>query len=323
MPFTNHASSIEKPSLSIIPSATATAEFRRTVGRTVGWTTGWTTDRAVARTIAIATLLATAMGTTPLAHATEPAQTAAVAAQSGEATSPAATAETSAAPADRVTLGVDVVSRYVWRGQIYGDAPCIQPWAGVSFAGFTLGAWGSFAFAPMRSDTTYVRPGFPDATNTTEVDMSLARSLELPSGTVTATVTAYHFPSVGNSYFEFASDGTGGHTVDACVMYRGPASLPLGLCGSVNVYNDDEHAAYVETSWPFKTGSTDVSLTAGAALGKSVWYGVEKSGVHFIQTAVTASKPLKITDAFAPTLKVSWILNPYKERVIVVAALSL
>jgi hypothetical protein len=175
----------------------------------------------------------------------------------------------------------------------------------------------------VHSDTTDAPAGPADATNTTEVDMSLARSLELPSGTVTATVTAYHFPSVGTSYLEFAGDGTGGHTVDACVMYRGPASLPLGLCGSVNVYNDDEHAAYVETSWPFKTGSTEVSLTAGAALGKSVWYGVEKSGVHFIHTAVTASKPLKISDAFTPTLKVSWILNPYKERAMLVAALSL
>jgi hypothetical protein len=315
MSSTNRTSSIEKIGLPTIPSASATNEFGRTIGRTTAGT--------VARTIALAALLATARGATPPAHATEPAETATVAAQSAEATSPAATAEPPAAPADPVTLGVDAVSRYVWRGQVYGDAPCFQPWVSVSFAGFTLGTWGSFAFAPVHSDTTDAPAGPADATNTTEVDLFLSRSLELSIGTITATVSDYSYPSSGISYLEFAGDGTGGHTVDACVTYRGPASLPLGLCGSVNVYNDDDHAAYVETSWPFKTGSTDVSLTAGAALGKSVWYGVEKSGMHFIQAAVTASKPLKITDAFAPTLKVSWILNPYRERVALVAALSL
>ena len=311
----NRASSIEKPSPSLIPSATAPATFHRSVGRTVAG--------IAARTIALAALLATAIGTTPSAHATEPAETASKAAVPAETASPPPTAETPAAPVDRVTLGVDMVSRYVWRGQVYGDAPCFQPWAGVSFAGFTLGTWGSFAFAPMHGDTTYVRPGFPDATSTTEVDMSLARSLELPSGTLTATLTAYHFPSGGISYFEFGGNGTGGHTVDACVAYRGPTGRPLGLCGSVNVYNDDEHAGYVEASWPFKTGSTELNLVAGAALGKSAWYGVDKDGVHCIQAAVNMSKPLKVSDAFAPTLKVSWILNPYKERVILVAALSL
>ena len=107
------------------------------------------------------------------------------------------------------------------------------------------------------------------------------------------------------------------------MFYRGPESRPLGLSGSVNVYNDDDHAAYVEASWPIATGSTDVVFTAGAALGKSALYDVDKNGVHVIQAAVAASKPLKISDAFAPTLKVSWILNPYRERVVLVAALSL
>ncbi len=245
----------------------------------------------------------------------EPDQAAAAAAtEPAEAASPAAAAEPAAAPADRVTLGVDLVSRDVWRGQVYGDAPCFQPWTGVSLAGFTLSAWGSFAFAPVASDT---------AGGNTEVDVSLARSRELPIGTITATLTDYHFPSGGISYFEFADDSTGSHTVEARVAYRGPDGLPLGLCGSVNVYNDDEHAAYVEASWPFTAGATEINLVAGAALGKSIWYDVDKNGVHFIQAAVSTSKPLKISDAFAPTLKVSWILNPYKGRVILVAALSL
>lgn len=255
------------------------------------------------RAILLTALLAIVIGT-PSPCVAEP----------GEAAPPPGTAEPPAAPADRVTLGVDVVSRYVWRGQVYGDTPCFQPWAGISLAGFALSTWGSFAFAPVASDA---------AGGTTEVDISLSRSLDLPTGTITATVTDYHFPSGGISYFEFAGDGTGSHTVDACVAYRGPDRLPLGLCASVNVHNDDDHATYVEASCPFTTGSAQVSLAAGATTGKSAWYGTDSNGAHFIHAAVTASKPLKISDAFAPTLKVSWILNPDAKRVLLVAALSL
>lgn len=302
---TNRTRGPETSGRSILRAATAIAVF----GPKVTWM------------FALAVLLATAMGTATPARATEPAAAATGAAAAGEAASPAAAAETPPAPADRVTLGVDLVSRYAWRGQVYGDAPCFQPWAGVSFAGFTLSTWGSFPFTPMRSDTTGASPA--DATSTTEVDVSLARSVALPVGTVTATVTDYHYPSAGLSYLEFNEDGTGGHIVDVGLAYRGPENLPLGLCGSVNIYNDDDHAAYVEASWPITAGSTAVGLTAGAALGKSALYDVDKSGVHFVQTAVTASKPLNISAAFAPTLKVSWILNPYRERVMLVAALSI
>jgi hypothetical protein len=258
------------------------------------------------RAIAMAALLAIMIGLAPPACATEPPEAVAAAPDPGE---------TAAAAADPVTLGVDLVSRYVWRGLAFSDTPCLQPWAGVSVAGFALGTWGSFAFAPSAGDE--------GGSTLTEVDLSLARSLELRRGTITATLSDYHYPSGGITYFEFADDGTGSHTVDACVAYRGPDGLPLGLCGSVNVYNDDQHAAYVEANWPFTAGATEISLVAGAAMGKSVWYDVDKNGVHVIQAAVIASKPLKISEAFAPTLKVSWILNPYRERVILVAALSL
>jgi hypothetical protein len=258
------------------------------------------------RVLALAALLAIMIAYALPAGATEPPETVSAAPAPGDTVS--------AATADAVTLGVDLVSRYVWRGQVYGDAPCFQPWASVSFAGFTLGTWGSFAFVPTADDTTG---------GTTEVDMSLARSLETSIGTITATLSDYHYPSGGNSYFKFAENGNGGHTVDACVAYRGPEDLPLGLCGSANIYNDDEHAAYLEASYPFTAGSTAVNLVAGAALGKSALYGAEENGVHFIQAAVNVSKPLQISNAFAPTLKVSWILNPYQERVILVAALSL
>jgi hypothetical protein len=314
-PWMNRADRFVAPAPPAAPAAMPSAR----IGAQVLWAT---------RTFALVAFLAALAGTAFLAHAADPPEAAsgdpgaaitpagaADAAEPAAAVSPAASAEPPAAPADRVTLGVDLVSRYVWRGLTFSDAPCLQPWAGVSLAGFALSTWGSFAFAPSAGDE--------DGSTLTEVDLFLARSLELPQGTVTATLGDYHYPSSGISYFHFADDSTGGHTIDACLAYCGPDGLPLGLCGSVNIYNDAEHAAYVEANWPFTAGATEINLVAGAALGKSVLYDVDTNGLHFIQTAVTASRPLAISDSFAPTLKVSWILNPYKERVILVAALSL
>jgi hypothetical protein len=269
---------------------------------------------AVASAFSLAALLAAAMGAPPVARAADPAPAPPAAVEAAETPATAAAPVPPAGSEDRVTLGVDLVSRYVWRGQIYGDAPCLQPWAGVSVAGFDLSTWGSFPFVPVAGD---------EAGALTEVDLTLARSLEFPIGTITASVSDYSYPSTGISYFEFAGDGTGAHTVDACLAYRGREGLPLGLCASVNIYNDDQHATYVEASCPFSTGSTSVNLVVGAALGESALYAVEEREAHFIQAGVSVSRPLVISDTFTPILKVSWILNPDAKRVVLVAALSL
>ena len=41
------------------------------------------------------------------------------------------------------TVGMDVVSRYIWRGQALGDA-AVQPTATLSYKGLSLTAWSSF-----------------------------------------------------------------------------------------------------------------------------------------------------------------------------------
>ena len=40
------------------------------------------------------------------------------------------------------SVGADLVSGYIWRGQDLGGAS-IQPAAGISYKGFSLSAWGS------------------------------------------------------------------------------------------------------------------------------------------------------------------------------------
>lgn len=45
----------------------------------------------------------------------------------------------------KISPGVDLVSSYIWRG-VYQTGPAIQPSLALSYAGFSLTAWGSTDF---------------------------------------------------------------------------------------------------------------------------------------------------------------------------------
>jgi hypothetical protein len=46
-----------------------------------------------------------------------------------------------------ISLNSDFVSRYVWRGVDFGNAPAIQPSITASIKGLTLGTWGSYSLS--------------------------------------------------------------------------------------------------------------------------------------------------------------------------------
>ena len=106
-----------------------------------------------------------------------------------------------------VAVGVDAVSKYVWRGTAVGNGVALQPSVdytldagGGLFAegGTTVGLWGSYSLVNGGND---------------EINIALNQA----AGPATITVTDYYFPSgvtggEGNSFFEFADDG--GHAVE-------------------------------------------------------------------------------------------------------------
>ena len=61
------------------------------------------------------------------------------------------------------SIGADVVSQYIWRGQNLGNA-AIQPTVGLSYKGLSLSAWGS--------------TGITEASDTKEFDLTLSYATE-------------------------------------------------------------------------------------------------------------------------------------------------
>ena len=71
------------------------------------------------------------------------------------------------------SVGADLVSGYIWRGQDLGEVS-IQPSLGIAYKGFSLGAWGSVGF---------------ESTDTKEFDLTLGYS----TGGFSVSVTDYWF----------------------------------------------------------------------------------------------------------------------------------
>ena len=71
------------------------------------------------------------------------------------------------------SVGADLVSGYIWRGQDLGGVS-VQPSLEISYKGFSLGAWGSVGF---------------ESTDTKEFDLTLGYSI----GGFSVSVTDYWF----------------------------------------------------------------------------------------------------------------------------------
>jgi len=142
-----------------------------------------------------------------------------------------------------VEVGVDAVSRYVWRGTPLGNSVALQPSVDYALNGTTIGIWGSYDLASGDSD---------------EIDITLTQSV----GPATITVADYYLPGAegeGNSFFEFADDG--GHAVEvgASVDY-GDVSLFLGRFVSGATTED----TYAEIGYGL---SDNLTLALGAGDG--------------------------------------------------------
>ena len=117
------------------------------------------------------------------------------------------------------SVGADLVSGYIWRGQDLGGVS-VQPSLEISYKGFSLGAWGSVGF---------------ESTDTKEFDLTLGYSI----GGFSVSVTDYWFNTqvetgidddgetifATNKYFKYGAHSTA-HVFEAQVGYDfGPLAV--------------------------------------------------------------------------------------------------
>lgn len=201
------------------------------------------------------------------------------------------------------SVGADLVSGYIWRGQDLGGVS-IQPSLSVAYKGLSLEAWGSVGF---------------ESKDDKEIDLTLGYS----TGGFSVSVTDYWFTS-GPGYFHYGARNTA-HVFEAQAGYDfGPLAVNwyTNFAGADGVNNDGDRAysSYLSLAAPFKLGGLDWTAEIGATPWATDFYGA--SGFAVCDVSLGASKEIKFTDSFSLPLfaKATW--NPRTEGAYFVVGLS-
>lgn len=190
----------------------------------------------------------------------------------------------------QVSMGADVVSRYVWRGVDFGDSWAIQPALSFAGGGFEVGAWASYGTQGANESDLYV-------SYTAETESGAAFSLGLNN---------YFFPGPGADFTDL-----GDHAWEPFISFSGPESFPLELLVGVvdaEVEGKDETTAYVELGAPFSKGGADLRVHIGVVGGDSGFYGV--TGASVTTLGIAASKPIAVGESFEIPVALSYVVNP-------------
>lgn len=159
------------------------------------------------------------------------------------------------------SVGADLVSGYIWRGQDLGGVS-IQPSLGISYKGFSLGVWGSAGF---------------ESSDTKEFDLTLGYSIngfsvsitdywfntQVPSGVDDEGETIYST----NKYFKYGAHSTA-HVFEAQIGYDfGPLAVNwyTNFAGADGVKGNGKRAysSYLALSAPFQLGGLDWMVDLG------------------------------------------------------------
>lgn len=191
----------------------------------------------------------------------------------------------------------DVVSNYIWRGQDLGNVS-LQPALGLSYKGFSLGAWGSV--------------GLSNPSDTKEFDLTVGYTI----GGFNVGVTDYWF-NTADKYFCY-KDGLSSHVFEANVGYDfGVCSLQAytNFAGDDGVTSSGKRAysTYVEATAPFTLAGLDWTATLGVVPFGTSFYADAK-GFAVTNIGIVAEKAIKITDSFSLPVFAGVTCNPSTEK---------
>ncbi len=204
------------------------------------------------------------------------------------------------------SVGADLVSTYIWRGQKLGDA-ALQPSLSLGYKGLSLGAWGSY--------------GLVNQDDSKEFDLTLSYTV----GGFHVGVTDYFIAGDGGRYFMYEAHRTN-HTFEGNVGYDfGPVAIDwyTNFVGSDGVDDDGDRAysSYFEISAPFRLGGLDWTAAVGMVPWETSFYA-DAGGFAVTNVTVKASKEIRITDHFSLPLFAAVTANPSASKAWLTAGIS-
>lgn len=210
-------------------------------------------------------------------------------------------AQTDTLPAISTSVNVDIVSRYVWRGQDLGRSPNIQPGLSASWKDFTVGAWGTYNLTGLGNQ---------------ETDLYVSKKV----GFVTVAVWDYWtFDDAAlKDYFDY-NDKTTTHLLEAQISLSGGETLPLTFMAAYFFHGaDPSRSLYFELQYLHRSKFTDLAFFAGYQ-ARGAFYA---SGNGFVNLGCTAKKVMSVNKRWSLPLSLSLIANPALKSAWLVAAVS-
>jgi hypothetical protein len=198
------------------------------------------------------------------------------------------------------TTGVDIYSRYLWRGFQNGNAPAFQPTFKMTIKNFQLGAWGSVQASDLGG-----------VSSVPETD--LFATYTLPKG-FSITFNDYFVSpnefSVGN-YSDYSKNSY--HQIEGYLTWAGPEKFPLTINVGYSFYGasfDTTAAAignmkgsiFTELDYAIK------NLTIVVAGGNK--YYTQKEDYNLVNVGFKIVKNVVITDKFTLPITGQLMYNP-------------
>lgn len=187
------------------------------------------------------------------------------------------------------SAGGEVVSSYLWRGQNYNHNPSVQPWAELSWKGFTVGCWSAFRITGEGDD---------------EVNFYISKNV----GFLTLSIQDYwsYSKTSPSKYFDYTPETTS-H------MFEGSALLSVGEKNNFNLLisylfygSDASKSIYTEAEYVRGWKSNEIRAFAGYQL-KGEYYA-QKNG--FVNLGCTYRRELNLKSKITPYCSLSFIFNP-------------
>ncbi len=182
----------------------------------------------------------------------------------------------------RVSVGADVVSKYVWRGVDQGQGAAIQPSMDFSYKGFSLSAWGSTPISDL---------------DVKEFDVTLGYEIR----GFGVSLTDYYWNADGTNKYGMWKQS---HLLEAAVRYDFGETFPLTLSWATMVAGADKkiagggeekqnYSSYISASYDFNIGGVGMNASVGAIPFKSYIYGFEKGYYGLTDVSLKATKEIK------------------------------
>ena len=205
------------------------------------------------------------------------------------------------------SVGADLVSGYVWRGQDLGGVS-IQPSLSVSYKGLSLSAWGSTGL---------------DNNDGKEVDLTLAYE----AGNFSISITDFWCIPSGEDYkyFNYGAHTTA-HVFEAQIGYDfGVLALNwfTNIAGAdgVNEKGERAYSSYISMTAPFNLGGLEWEAEIGATPWATDYYA-NTNGFAICDISLSASKEIKVNDSFSIPAYAKATFNPATEKAYLTFGLS-